>query len=351
MKSILLKVALFGLATTLLVVTGCGSEGLPAGKSPEDVITEALLNGGDNTQTIYDINASADLEGEVDGEQNSLEGNLKMSGSTNTVDSTMLMKLALDANMNNEAVSADFEIRATADGVFVKIGEIAVSDEESQELVQLMLEEYIGKWVELTFMTSEEVVDSGYADVDYDEGDPLPFKNIEYVGTTDILGLNSYHFTADIDEDLILNMIGDAASTADAEEFFKSATIKGDVYVAVNEKVITGFGGTVTLNDPEMNGTVEMQVKVNPTKSEKVSTPTAEVEFTEEDMGALLFGGMVMDPAMMDDSMMMDTEGGMTDEEFEAMMMMMEESEGVPGESVAPGEGLIQLEDVPEMIQ
>lgn len=329
MKSLFSKVALFGLATSLLVVSGCGQEGLPAGKSPEDVITEALLNQQEITQSVYEIIANADLEGEVDGEQNSLEGNIKMAGSTNTKDSSMLMTLSFDAEMNGEAVKADLEFRANEDGVFVKIGGVEVSDEESQELVGLMLEDYLGKWVQLTFMTSEEMVESGYAEVDYDEGDPLPFKNIEYVGNTDILGLNSYHFTADIDEKLIIDMMGDAASTADAEEFFQSAAIKGDVYVAINEMLITGFGGTVTLNDPEMNGTVEMQVKVNPTRSDKVVTPTAEVEFTEEDMGALLFGGMMADPSMMDDSMMMDVEGGMTDEEFEAMMMMMEEEGGV----------------------
>lgn len=333
MKSLFSKVALFGLATSLLVVTGCGQEGLPAGKSPEDVITDALLNQQEITQSVYEITANADLEGEVDGEQNSLDGNVRMSGSTNTDDASMLMNLSFDAEMNGEAVKANLEFRANEEGVFVKISNVEVSDAESQELVELMLEEYLGKWVKLTFMTSEDMVESGYAEVDYDEGDPLPFKNIEYVGTTDILGLKSYHFTADIDEQLIIDMMGDAASTAEAEEFFKSATIKGDVYVAVNEMVITGFGGTATLDDPEMNGTVEMQVKVNPTRSDKVVTPTAEVEFTEEDMGALLFGGMMADPSMMsdpsmlDDSMMFDdsiTEGGMTDEEFEAMMKEFE---------------------------
>lgn len=318
------KVAAFMLAASLLAFTGCSQAGLPAGQSPEDVITEALLNQGEITESVYEITASADLAGEVDGEQNSLNGNVRLAGSTNTADSSMLMTLSVDADMNGESIKADLEVRANESGVFFKIGKVSVSDADSQELVELMLEEYLGKWVEASFMTSEEVVESGYADVDYDEGDPLPFKNIEYVGTTDILGLNSYHFTADIDEELILAMMGDIPS-GDAEEFFAAATIKGDVYVAVNEKVITGFGGNMTLNDPEMNGTVEMQIKLNPTRSNKVETPTAEVEFTEEDMGALLFGGMMGGTGSFDDAAMFEDEGALSDEEFEAMMKEFDE--------------------------
>lgn len=330
MKNLISKVALFGLATSLLAFVGCTQEGLPAGQSPEDVITEALLNQGEITESVYEITGSADLAGDVDGEQNSLKGNMRMAGSTNTKEGTMIMTLTFDASMNGDSVKADLEVRANEDGVFVKIGKIDVSDEETQELVELMLEEYLGKWVELSFMTSNDVVESGYAEVDYDKGDPLPFKNIEYVGITDILGLKSYHFTADVDEQLILNMMGDA-STADAEEFFEAATIKGDVYVAVNEKVISGFGGNITLNDPEMNGIVELQVKVNPTRSNPVATPDAEIEFSEEDMGALLFGGLMgLGAGEFDASLFEDpaaTGDDMTDEEFEAMMKEFEDFE------------------------
>lgn len=335
------KVAIFMLVTSLLAFTGCDQAGLPAGKSPEDVITEALLNQGEIAESVYEITAQADLAGDVEGEQNSLKGNAKLSGSTNTADSSMQMTLTLDADMNGEAVKADLEVRANADGVFFKIGNITLSDPDSQELAELMLEEYLGKWVNASFMTSEDVVESGYADVDYDEGEPLPFKNIEYVGNVDILGLNSYHFTADIDEGLILEMMGDV-STAEAEEFFQAATIKGDVYVAIDAMVISGFGGNMQLNDPEMNGTVEMQIKLNPTRSNKVETPTAEVEFTEEDMGALLFGGMMMDPSaggdfdpsMLDEGLL--EEDVMTDAEFEAFMAEMDSYEMPTPEETDP---------------
>jgi len=350
MKNLVSKVAILGLATSLLTFVGCTQEGLPAGQSPEDVITKALLNQGEITESVYEITGTADLAGTVEGEDNSLKGNVRLAGSTNADEGTMLMTLTFNADMNGDAVKADLEVRANEDGVFVKIGKVEVSDEESQELVGLMLEEYLGKWVELTFMTSEDVVESGYAEIDYKEGETLPFKNIEYVGTKDILGLKSYHFTADFDEDLLIGMMGDV-STAEAREFFEAATIKGDIYVAVDEMVITGFGGNIVLNDPEMNGTVDLQVKLNPTRSNAVSTPEAEVEFSEEDMGNLLFGGMMMDPSMsggFDESMMEGDGGEMTEEELLEMMEMME---GVEGNPVAPGEGLIMPEDVPAMIQ
>ena len=372
MKNLISKVALFGLATSLLAFVGCAQEGLPPGQSPEDVITAALLHQGDITQSVYEITGSADLAGDVDGEQNSLKGNARMAGSTNTDEGTMLMTLTFDADMKNkmelpyeerqelieiysekanaeiittedsvfveitESIKADIEIRANEDGVFVKIGSVEVSDAESQKKINEKMEKYLGNWVELTFMTSEDLVESGYAEVDYSEGDPLPFKNIEYIGITDILGLKSYHFTADVDEQLILNMMGDA-SIADAEEFFEAATIKGDVYVAVDEMVISGFGGNVNLNDPEMNGTVELQIKVNPTRSDSVATPTTDLEFTEEDMSALLFGGMMAPPgAGSFDKSMFEEEGEMTDEEFAEMMKGFEDFDMPTPEETSP---------------
>ncbi|MFC1810313.1 hypothetical protein ACFLZH_02330 [Patescibacteria group bacterium] len=326
------KALLVSLAIGLLAFAGgCAEEGLPAGMSPGDVITKALLNPTEFNQALFEMKAKADLAGEVEGEQNSLNGDFDLSGSSNSDTGEMSVTMTLDAVMNEESVKANLEIRATQDGVFIKIGKIDLSDAEMQELVELFLEDFLGKWVKLTFMTAEELTESGYAEIDYKEGDPLPFKNIEYKGRVNILGLESYHFTAEVDEDLVLGMM-QGADTAEAKEFFEAAEITGDVYVAVEEMVLTGFGGTMTMNDPEMNGTVEMSVMVNPTKSATVTTPDHEKEFTEEDMMGLMFGGAMMaDPSVFDSSMMefdesmMDEEGEMmSDEEFEAIMKEFE---------------------------
>jgi hypothetical protein len=304
----------------LAIAGGCAQEGLPAGMSPEDVITKALLNQTEYTQAVFEMKADANLKGEVEGEKNSLDGNFSLNGSSNSETGEMSVVMTVDADMNGEKLKANLELRSTADGVFVKIENVDLSDPDSQELVDLYLEDYLDKWVKLSFMTSQDLIDSGFMQVDYKENDPLPFKNIEYKGTTDILGLKSYHFTAEIDEQLVLDLM-QGTETADAEKFFAAADIKGDVYVAVNEMVLTGFGGAMTLNDPEMNGTINMSFKVNPTKSAKVTTPESEKEFTEEDMMGLMFGGAMMsDPSMMEfDETSLD-DSMMSDEDFEAMM-------------------------------
>jgi len=330
------KALLISMAMGLLAFAGgCGQEGLPAGMSPEDVITKALLNQTEFTEAVFEMTANADLEGTVEGEENSLDGSFKLSGSSNETTGEMSVNITLDAVMNGESVKANIEVRATEDGVFVKIGNVDLSDEEMQELVELFMEDYLDAWVKVTFMTSEDLAEGGYADIDYDEGEPLPFKNIEYKGTTDILGLKSYHFTAEVDEKLVMDMM-EGADQAEAEEFFEAATIIGDVYVAVDQMVLTGFGGTMTLDEEEMNGTVELSLKVNPTKSAKVTTPEHDMEFTEEDMMGLIFGGAMMgDPSMMefDDSMMLeddaiydagmipqeDLKEMMSEDDFEAM--------------------------------
>lgn len=326
---ILSKALLLSLTAGLLAfASGCAPEGLPAGKSPEDVITAALLNQQEITKSVYELTAKADLKGDVDGEKNSLKGSIKLSGSSDTKEGTMSALLDVDAVMNEESVKGNLELRSNKDGVFLKIGDITVSDADTQELADLFLEDYIGSWVKMTFITPEELSESGYAEIDYKENDPLPFKNIEYVGTTDILGLKSYHFKAEIDEDLLLSM---SEGSSDAKEFFDKAVIVGDIYVAVNEGLLTGFGATLTLNETELNGTAEVQFKVNPTRTEAVATPAYDKEFTEEDLEALTMGfmGMPTDPSLMmeddfmiDDTTMMDEE--FTDEDLEAMMKELE---------------------------
>lgn len=343
------KVALLGLVAGLFVTaTGCGSEGLPAGKSPEDVITEALLNQEEVTQFVFEMNMKADLKGEVDGEMNTLKGTFNIAGTQD--EEKMSMTMDLDGSMKGDGVDGDakgkIELRANEDGVFAKISGVEVSDEEVQEMVDMMLEDYMNEWIMLSFMEAEELLESGeMAEIDYDEGDPLPFTNIEYKGTTDILGLNSYHFTADIDEEMILSMV-DAADVADTEAFLDAAEMSGDVYVAVNEMVMTGFGGTMKVNDPEMNGTIEMNFKINPTKSDDVKTPDYTKELTEEDIAMLMFGGAMMDPSMsggmdmeLDDSMMMD-DYDMSDYDMDMDLSELEGMEGMEGVDLSELQGM-----------
>ena len=303
------KVALLGLVAGLLVTaTGCGQEGLPAGKSPEDIITEALLNQQEIPSAIFEMNMKADLKGEVDGEKNSLKGTFSLSGTKDK--KNMSIKMSVDGTMNEDSVKGSLEFLNNDDGVFAKVSGVKVSDKDAQDMIDTMLADYTDQWVYLSFVTSEDIMenDGEFAQIDYKEGDPLPFTNIQYKGNTDILGLNSYHFTADIDEEKVLSMI-DAADMADTKKFLDAATMSGDVYVAVDQKLMTGFGGTMKLDDPEMNGTIEMSVKINPTKADAIKTPDYKKELTEEDIAMLMFGGAMTDPSMgveLDDSMMTD---------------------------------------------
>lgn len=328
------KVTLFGLVAGLLVTaTGCGQEGLPAGKSPEDIITEALLNQEEVTQFIFEMEMNADLEGEVDGKKNELDGKLSIAGTQD--EEKMALTMSLDGMMKGDGVDGDakgtVELRANEDGVFAKVSGVKVSDEATQEMVDMMLADYMDQWILLSFMQAEELLESGeMAEVDYKEGDELPFTNIQYQGTTDILGLNSYHFTADVDEKMVLDMV-DATDVADTQEFLDAATMTGDVYVAVNEMMMTGFGGTMKLDDSEMNGEIDMSFKINPTKSDDVKTPDYTEELTEEDIAMLMFGGAMVDPSAgmemeLDDSMMVDEMNMDVD-----MEMDMSELEGMEG--------------------
>lgn len=341
------KVTLFTLVFGLLAFgAGCGGEGLPAGKSPEDVITEALLNSNEVAKSVFEMSVKADLKGDVDGEKNDLKGEMKISGTSDMDAGTMQVAFSIDGNMNDETVDASLELRANEDGVFAKVGKVKVSDPDVTELIDALDEEgYIGDWLSLSFMASEDVMSGGFGEVDYAEGDPLPFTNIEYKGTRDVLGLKSYYFTADIDKEMFIEMM-ETGDLADAEQFFEEAEITGEVYVAVNENLLTGFSGTMKMDDKEMNGTMEMSFMVNPTKSNPVSTPDAQKEITEEDIAMLMFGGMSMDmdaEMEFDDSMMMDD-----------MMVDDLTGETVPyfdGEEITDEEAAKYLEEMAEELE
>jgi len=333
------KIALLGLVAGLLVTaTGCGEEGLPAGKSPEDIITEALLNGQNVTQSVYEMNAKADLKGEVDGKKNDLKGTFNISGTQGK--DKMAMKVVVDGTMNDDSVKGNAEMRVNSDGVFAKVEGLKLSDADSQAMIDTMLKEYMNKWVKLSFVDPADVnQDEQMMKIDFKKGDPLPFTNIQYEGNTDILGIKSYHFTADIDEEQMLSLV-DSAELANTKKFFDASEMHGDVYVAINEKLITGFGGTMKLNDPEMNGTVELNIKLNPIKADDVKTPKFEKELTENDMAMLMFGGAMTtmpEGAGLDGAMMQDGNGtGLINPEDAPTF------QGVPGETGLPG-------GVPEM--
>ena len=322
------KLTLLTLVAGLMTfAAGCGGgDALPEGKSPEDIIKAGLLMQDEITQSVFEMKVDADLKGIVDGEENSLQGNMKFSGTTDLDTKTMQIVFSVDGEMNDDNAKADFELRVNDDGVFANIGKVSVSDSDMQEMADLFLGDYIGIWTKLSFVTSADMMSDGYAEIDYDEGEDLPFKDIEYVGTKDILGLNSYQFHAVVDEALMMDMMESAGeSIADADEFFKAAEMSGDVYIAVDEGHLTGFEGTMKLNDEEMNGNVEISYFINPTKADTVKTPSHDKELTEEDLamfgGGLMGGGMEYDDEMMMDDFDYDSEYDFADDD---MMMDFE---------------------------
>ena len=302
--------------------TGCGQEALPAGKSPEDVIKEALLNQKEITKSVFEISANADLKGDVDGEKNELKGTGSLKGTSNADTGYNSMIVAVDGKMNGEGLKANLEARANADGVFVKIEKVEFSNKDTQDMVDLFVADYKGLWTKLSFAKPSDINMSGTFTIDYAEGDELPFKNIEYKGTRDVLGVKSYLFAVKIDNDKMVKMM-EAKGQAGSDAMFKDAEITAEIYTAVNEKIFTGFNMTAKLKAPEMNGTFSLSSMINPTKSDTIQTPKFEKELTEEDMMGLLGGGEVapVDPSLVDPSLFSDGTGTeFTDAELEALM-------------------------------
>jgi hypothetical protein len=306
---------------------GCGQEALPAGKSPEDVIKEALLNQKEITKSVFEVNAVADLKGDVDGEKNELKGTGSLKGTSNSDSKDNSFVLAVDGKMNGEGLKANLEVRANKDGVFAKIEKVEFSNKDTQDMVDLFIADYKGLWTKLSFASAEDMNVAGTFQIDYAEGDELPFKNIEYKGTKDILGIKSYFFAAKIDNEKLAKMMEDKGQGG-SEDMLKDAEITAEIYTAVNEKIFTGFSISAKLKQTEMNGTFTLTSLLNPTKSNNVDSPKYDKELTEEDMMMLMGGGAAVDTttdtslydeSSYDTSAYTDVEG-MTDEELQALM-------------------------------
>lgn len=324
MSKIVLAVLIGGLVA---FGVGCGQEGLPAGKSPEDVIKEALLNQQDITKSVYEININADIKGDVDGEKNELKGWAKVSGTSNADEMENQFVLSIDGKMNTEAVKADLEARGNKDGLFIKIGKLELSDKDSQAMIDMFIGDYKGKWTLLSFATANDADVTGYATIDYSEGDPIFLKDIEYKGTKDVLGLKSYVFAGKVDPEALAETM-DASQVEEMEMFFEKGEVTGEIYTAVNEKVWTGMSLNLKMSDKEMNGTASLSFLLNPTKSNKVETPKHEKEITEEDMVGLFGGGMAPTEYDMDYDYDYDADLEMMDYDFESM----EDFENLPVE-------------------
>jgi len=313
---------------------GCGQEGLPAGKSPEDVIKEALLNQKEVNKLTYELNINADMKGDVDGNKNELKGTASIKGSTNVDDEETKLMLNVNGKMDADGISngvnADVELRGNDDGVFVKIGKLELSDKDSQAMIDAMISNYKGKWTLLSFMTPEDADMSGSINVEYSEGDPLFLKDIEYKGTKDVLGLKSYVFSGNIDKEVFMDSM-DPSSVAQIEYFLEKGEVKGELYTAVTEKVWTGMTLNLKMNEKDMNGTGSLQILLNPVKADKVETPKKDAEITEEDF-AMMFGGGASTTEYSDDTYPSDydysdydsTGTEMTDEEYEQLMKDLE---------------------------
>jgi len=301
---------------------GCGQDALPSGMSPEAVIKQALLNQKDITKAVFEFNVNADLKGDVDGVKNELKGWAKVTGTSNTDDMENQFAFSVDGKSNGESAKADLEVRGNKDGLFVKIGNVTISDEEAQSMIDMFTADYKGKWTLLSFATASDSDIKGYAMIEYNEGDPLFLKDIEYKGTRDVLGVKSYVFSGKLDKEVFADTMS-SEQAAQLEMFLEKGEITGELYTAVNEKVWTGMTLNVKMSETEMNGTASLVFLMNPTKANKVETPKHEAEITGDDMAAW-FGGAVEPTATDDTYSDYDTTGypledGTLPEDFETM--------------------------------
>lgn len=133
-----------------------------------------------------------------------------------------------------------------------------------------MVEGFVGKWWRM------EIPPGAFAEIDK-KSDMTPeqeqikelakstnfFKNISYVGNETVMGAKTYKFSAELDKDAVKNFLIEvakidsnvpeptASDLAELDEMLATFEMNGDFFVGVDDKVMHGAMGSISMTPPE----------------------------------------------------------------------------------------------------
>lgn len=268
----------------LLSFSAC-SQGQPS-KPADQVIKEGVQNLGKATSYQYEGDVKADLKGQSPDAPKDIHFDFQFSGNLDfksVQDPKLNLKADVVAKADTQDSSGSFEARLNKDAVFFNIAKFALKDDQGTTLPKEFTDKYIGKWTKISFpqgflqQLSSQLPLNGDQNLtpeqkqlkDLVEGTNF-LKDINFVGTENIHGSDSYHYHATVDKDNLnafmlkladlqkRNLSDDDKKTLkDDLQKYDFAT---DVWVAKDQSILNKIVLTVTFKGSatEPQGTVTL---------------------------------------------------------------------------------------------
>lgn len=346
------------LSMSAVFLSGC-QQPPPTDQQPEIVIREALLKFVDVNSYRYELELKGDMNDPLSGK---VLVDILLAGVVDVMDpSDPKFSMKVDGSVNPEegdGGSASGEVIISKEAMYANLSSLNIEGDVGAMPPEL--EEMLGKWFKVpmpegTFDELSEVVPSTgdeeqKAAVKSAIEEVNLFAEPKYVGTENIMGESSYHYSAKFDSDAFLEFAKKTAEAqgevvseqeiAMAKAEFEKLDIVADIWVGTQSGVVTQFVGNMKFNDEQVGGELMLRITLGGINEPvSLNIPQDAEEFPLEGLlGPALMGpGVMGDPSMIVDPSMMehgDPSMGMTDEEFEAMMeeMMSDEFGGTMSE-------------------
>jgi|GEM_PF-1329393 len=316
--------------STLALFAGCqqAAPAVPA-KPPEEVIKDGMAKLTDITSYAYEVALNADITDPTTGK---VKFDVNLGGALDIKDKKdPKMTLKVDGSGSDDkgnGGSGNFEVRLNKDAVYFEVMKLALTGENSE--IPKEVTDMFGKWWKITIPpgsfdeleaslpqgSSEEMTpEQKKMKEDFENANILSKPTL--VGTENIKGESSYHYTVTIDKAALAKFIAKSAEDQgqpmteadmkDMNDGLAKVEIKADVWVGQTSGIINQFSGSanITGSASEGSGTIGFRVTLSDVnKPVTIQAPTDATEFPVEDFLAPFMMGMSgsMDSSMMDSS-------------------------------------------------
>jgi hypothetical protein len=293
---------------TAFIFAGC-QQAAPT-KSATDVIKDGIKNLMEVTSASYNAKSSGNID---DKDSGNTKFDLTSSGIMDRKDMlTPQFSVKLDGTVSagtTNGGSGSFDLRLNKDAFYFNVATLEMKGDQT---ILDQLKKYYAKWWKITIPPEAQkqlfaaVPPAGTQENLTPEQQQVKqlveqtnfFANPTYVGTEDVNGEQSYHYSVTLDNkatiDFLLKMAEIQGTKPTADEItqvnttFAQISATGDIYVGTVSGVLNKFNGTIKLDKAgptETTGTITASMSLGSiNKAVTLEIPAGAVEFPVEEL-------------------------------------------------------------------
>jgi hypothetical protein len=311
--------AILSVFCALLIIAGCQQGPAAPSKSGTDVIKDGMKKLMEVTSGNYDVALKADIQ---DKDAGSTKIDVTFGGVLDIKDQQdpkISLKLS-GSGSSGEANGANgaLELRLNKTALFFNLMSLEM---KGQQALPDEMKAYLAKWWKITIPEEQRaeifksIPQGGTQQTLSPEQQKVKdlvdqtsfFSNPTFIGTEDVKGEQSYHYSVTLDKkatvDFIVKMAAlqgeatpTAAEIADMNKTFETLDLTGDVYIGTVSGVLNKFSGTLKLNkvgDTETTGTVNVSITLGGVNQPvTLEEPAGAEEFPVDQIMGAMAGGV-----------------------------------------------------------